>query len=73
MQIGKNGFEKALPEIKARLEKKPVLRIKVNKPLVEGRMRDFTQEIAEMVSAETGTKIEMVRGRTFVIRKVKKK
>ena len=72
MQIGKGGYEKAIEEIITRLEKKRSHRIRVNKPLIEGKMKEYTREIAEKVASETGTLVEMVRGRTFVIKKVKK-
>ncbi|MBR9681360.1 MAG: hypothetical protein GOV00_01015 [Candidatus Altiarchaeota archaeon] len=72
LQIGKAGLEKAIEEIKSRLKHKRSLRIKVNKPLIEGRMKEYTRDIAEKVASETCTKLEMVRGRTFVIKKVGK-
>ena len=73
IQIGKDGYEKVLDEIITRLKKKQSLRIKVNKPLIEGRMKEHTREIAEKVAFETGTEIKMVKGRTFVIKRVKRK
>ncbi len=72
MQIGKEGLEKSLPEIKNRLKKRKMLRIKINKPLIDGRMKAYTRKIAEAVASKTNSRIEMVRGRTFVIKKVVK-
>lgn len=72
LQIGKDGYEKALDEIKMRLEKYRTLRIKVNKPLIEGRMKEYTRKIADKVAAATESTVEMVKGRTFIIKKIKK-
>lgn len=70
IHIGKQGYEKAVPEIKQRLKQKKELRVKVNRPLISGRMKKFTQEVAEKVATEVGAKVSMVRGRTFVLTKV---
>jgi len=72
LQIGKEGWEKAVPEIRNRLKKRAELRIKIHQPLIEGRMRTFTQGVADQVAAQTGSKVVMVMGRTFVLRRVKK-
>ena len=72
IHIGKQGYRQVVPEIKARLEKKGEVRIKVNRPLIAGRMKAFTKEVAQQVAGEVGAEISMVRGRTFVLKRCDK-
>ncbi|MEM0340926.1 MAG: YhbY family RNA-binding protein [Acidilobaceae archaeon] len=69
VQIGKQGLtEGVINEIKARLEKKEIVKVKILKSalVVTGLTR---QEIAEKVSHAVRATLVDVRGRTFILYK----
>ena len=67
--IGKKGITEAvIREIKARLEAKGVIKVKMLKTALEGRGLD-RREAAKLVAQLAGARLMGVRGRTFVLAK----
>jgi len=67
--IGKKGVTEAvLLEIKARLEKKRVIKVKVLKKALEKEGMD-RRELAKRVAEAVNAKLMGVRGRTFILYK----
>jgi len=70
VQIGKAGLtEGVIEEIKRQLEDKKLIKIRFMKSATEKR---DVEDLAEEIAMKTGSKVEDVRGRTAVIRKVKR-
>ncbi len=72
VQIGKNGAEHVLQELSAQLKKHEMVRVKINRTLIEGRQREFATGIAEDLAKKLNARVEWVKGRTFVLRRDKK-
>jgi RNA-binding protein YhbY len=70
--IGKSKIDKVVEEAKKQLDARAEIKVKVNSPLIEGRMSEFTKKIAEELAQKTGSEVLWVRGRTFVLRGGKK-
>ncbi|MEM1873447.1 MAG: YhbY family RNA-binding protein [Acidilobaceae archaeon] len=69
VQIGKQGLtEGVISEIKSRLDKKGVVKVRILKSALvsTGLTR---QELAKMVSEAVGARLLDVRGRTFILYK----
>lgn len=65
--IGKSGVSKAvLEEIKKRLKKEKVIKVKMLKSTLQAEGRDRFK-IAEEVAKLTNSKLIEVRGRTFIL------
>ncbi len=69
IKIGKSGVDKIVEETKLQLKVRKEIKIKVNRPMVEGRMSVFTKEIAEDLAKKTDSKILWIKGRTFILRR----
>ena len=68
LQIGKKGLQAVIEEAGAQLEKKKLIKVKVNKNIVKGRQREFTKKLAEELAKRLNARIVWVKGRTFVLR-----
>jgi RNA-binding protein YhbY len=66
--IGKSKIEKVVKEAKKQLDARDEIKVKVNQPLIEGRMSEFTKKVADELSQKTDSKVLWVKGRTFVLR-----
>jgi len=69
LKVGKAGVDKIIEEVKTQLKAKKEIKIKVNRPMVDGRMSEFTKEIAKEIAEKTKSKIIWVKGRTFILRR----
>ena len=72
INIGKRGIdESVIAEIKRRLEKKGMVKIKILKTgiISSGLKR---KELAETVAQQTGARLLGIKGRTFILVKEKK-
>jgi len=72
LQIGKEGPEKVMEEAERQLKKRGKIKVKVNRNIVEGRQKEFTQKIAEQLARKLDAEVVWVRGRTFVLRRGEK-
>ena len=69
LSIGKNGITEALiKEIKLQLKKERILKIKIQKSLLEDLDRD-RKSLAEEIVKKTDSTLLEIRGNTFVIYK----
>ncbi len=69
LQLGKKGITDAfIREVKNRLEKQGVVKIKILKSFRKTTELD-RREIARLVAAKTGAKLVEVRGYTFILMK----
>ena len=67
VRIGKSGIsENVLKEIKRRLKKKGVVKVKILKSALKVEEKDRF-EIAKEVAERIGAKLVEVRGRTFIL------
>ncbi|MBC7110203.1 MAG: YhbY family RNA-binding protein [Archaeoglobi archaeon] len=70
VQIGKSGLtEGVIEEIKRQLEDKKVIKIRFMRSITKER---DVEELVREIAIRTGCEIEDVRGRTAVIKKLKK-
>lgn len=67
LRVGKDGLDSIVQEARDQLESRDRIKVKVNQPLVEGRMRDFTEGVAEELAVKTDARVVWVKGRTFVL------
>jgi len=67
LRVGKSGLERIVEEAKDQLEARKKIKVRVNQPMVEGRMGEFTGKMANKLAGETGARVVRVRGRTFIL------
>ena len=69
LKIGKDGVDKIVNQADNQLKQRKEIKIKINSPLVKGRMSEFTRSIANDLAQKTKSSIVWVKGRTFVLRR----
>ncbi|MDK2781826.1 MAG: hypothetical protein PWR13_854 [Archaeoglobi archaeon] len=71
VQIGKAGLsEGVIEEIKRQLEDRKVIKIRFMKSIA--KKREVVDDLVREIAIRTGCEVEDIRGRTAVIRKVRK-
>ncbi|MBR9689513.1 MAG: YhbY family RNA-binding protein [Candidatus Altiarchaeota archaeon] len=66
--VGKAGVDAIVEEAKSQLKSKKEIKVKVNPPIIEGRMHEFARKIADELAEKTNSKVLWVKGRTFVLK-----
>jgi RNA-binding protein YhbY len=70
LHVGKEGLDKIVGEARDQLEARNRIKVRVNRPMVQGRMKDSARDLAEELAIKTGSRVVDVRGRTFILEKI---
>ena len=71
LNIGKSGLEAVAEEARHQLKKHGTVKFRINKPLVEGRMKEQAEKMAKELAGRLGAEVVDVRGRTFTLKRCK--